>query len=159
MEMQWWGKALPLASQHVAGQCLTPLWGDRGAPHTWGRGRPLGPSLPPWSRACFKQVAQGFTCQVLSISKAGELTGSLDNLFQCLAMFMVKKFLIIPNLNFPCTNFCLLLLLLPPCASERFGSVFSVPSPWLQSLSRRNGMKERVLKWKQTSVFNSFNTC
>lgn len=108
LEMQWWGKALPLvshnAAQHVAGQCLIPPWGDREAPNTRGRGKPLGLSLPPRSRACFKQVARDFTCQVLSISKAGDLTASLDNLFQCLAMFMVKKFLIIPNLNFPCIN-------------------------------------------------------
>lgn len=57
------------------------------------------------------QVSQGFTL-ILKFSKNGDCVTSLGSLFSCLPVLILKKFLLIPSLNFSC--FSPLPLALPP---------------------------------------------
>lgn len=108
-------------------------------------GRPLGPSLASPLRAGLtsSRALEVLPQQVWHISQDGDFTASLDKPVPILFGYSLKKKnLVIPNLNLPCISFCLLLLLLPPCASEELGSVFSAPSPWLLSFNRRSDVGE-----------------
>lgn len=87
-----------------------------------GKGGPLGPSpaSPLKAGLTSSRLLRVLPGQVWHISQDGDFSVSLDNLFEyCLAILAVKKCLVVPNLNFPCINFWLLLLLLPLCASEK----------------------------------------
>lgn len=54
----------------------------------------------------------------LKTSKDGVPTASLDSLFQCLIVLMLRKFSPISSLYFPYCSLKLVLLVMPPAATE-----------------------------------------
>ncbi|XP_059576481.1 cilia- and flagella-associated protein 91 isoform X2 [Alligator mississippiensis] len=70
----------------------------------------------------------GYAQLVLKASKDGASTTSLGNLCQCFTTFLVSRFILISNLNFPCCNLSPLLLVLSSDHRKQSSSILSGPA-------------------------------
>jgi len=101
---------------------------------------------PCWSRVTYSRLHRTLSRQVLNISKEGDSTTSLGNLFQCSVTLRGKKFFLMFRGNFLCFSLCPLSLLLLLGTTEK-----SLAPSSIIFTPRCNLIFHLLLKYQQVS--------